>query len=196
MKKRPYKLRKRALGQERTRQRIVDAAIELHGTRGPKNTSISAVAKRAGVQRLTVYRYFPDEFALFTSCSSHWLSQNPPPNPEAWSGIATPERRTTAALTALYAYYRVTSPMLTLVYRDADEVEALKGPIQGFQGYLDVVRDSLVAVWRPDGRRSRLFLATVAHSIAFSTWSSLSGMGLSDSQICHLLLKWISTADA
>jgi len=196
MKKRPYKLRKRALDQERTRQRIVDATIELHGTLGPKNTSISAVAERAGVQRLTVYRHFPSEFALFTACSSHWLSMNPPPNPEDWAGIDDPRERTAAALKALCAYYRKTASMLTLVYRDADEIEALKGPVQGFQGYLDAVRDDLATAWKPDGRRSQLFSATIAHAIAFSTWSSLSGMGLSDHQVRRLLLNWISATIA
>jgi hypothetical protein len=33
--------------------------------------------------------------------------------------------------------------------------------------------------------------AAIAHGLAFSTWSSLSGLGLSDSQISRLLSGWI-----
>ena len=39
---------------ERTRQRIVEATIELHETVGTARTTISAIAEKAGVQRLTV----------------------------------------------------------------------------------------------------------------------------------------------
>src|SRR5215212_3358510 len=44
---------------ERTRQRIVEATIELHETVGTARTTISAIAEKAGGQRLTVYRHFP-----------------------------------------------------------------------------------------------------------------------------------------
>lgn len=184
-------MRKRAVDQDRTRQRIVEAAVELHGSLGPKNTSISGVAERAGVQRLTVYRHFPDEFALFSACTSHWLSQNPPPAFETWAHIADPAGRTGAALGALTAYYRRTGSMLRLSYRDLDEVKALQAPMQAFQAYLDAIRDDLVSAWRPKRRKPRLLTAAIAHALAFSTWSSLSGLGLSDSQISRLALGWI-----
>ena len=181
------------MDQERTRQRIIEATVELHSSLGPKKTSISAVARRAGVQRLTVYRHFTDEFALFTACSSHWLSQNPPPDPGAWMSIAEPARRTRTALAALYGYYRRTAAMLTLVYRDLDDVDALRAPVEAFQAYLDGIRDDLSKAWRPARRTRRMLEPTIAHALAFSTWSSLSGLGLSDLQITRLVLGWIAT---
>jgi AcrR family transcriptional regulator len=51
---RPYRLGRRAERQAQTRQRIVEAAVDLHATVGPATTSVSAIAERAGVQRLTV----------------------------------------------------------------------------------------------------------------------------------------------
>jgi AcrR family transcriptional regulator len=191
MEKRQYKMRKRALDHARTRQRIVEAAVELHGSLGPKNTSISSVAERAGVQRLTVYRHFPDEIALFSACTSHWLSQNPPPGFETWAHIADPAGRTGAALGTLNAYYRSTGSMLRLTYRDLDEVEALQAPVQGFQAYLDAIRDDLASAWCRKRRKPPLLKAAIAHALAFSTWSSLSGLGLSDSEISRLELGWI-----
>ena len=56
--------------------------MELHQALGPAKTTISAIAERAGVQRLTVYRHFPDERALLSACSSHYVVANPPPDPE------------------------------------------------------------------------------------------------------------------
>ena len=81
--------------------------------------------------------------------------------------------------------------MLRLTYRDLDEVEALQGPVQAFQAYLDAIRDDLASAWCPKRRKPRLLTAAIAHALAFSTWSSLSGLGLSDSQISRLVLGWI-----
>lgn len=191
MAKRTYTMRKRAASQEKTRRRIVEAAVELHGTLGPKNTSISSVARKAGVRRLTVYRHFPDEATLFAACSSLWLSENPPPDPQAWGNISEPSRRTRAALRALYAWYRENESMLRLATRDSDEVEALREPLQAFQAYLDAIGTDLATCWHPQGRRPRSLVATIAHALAFSTWSSLHEQGLADARIGRLVTSWI-----
>ncbi len=69
---RKYELKQRAEKMSETRMRIVEATVELHEKLGPARTTISAIADRAGVQRLTVYRHFPDERSLFRACSGHW----------------------------------------------------------------------------------------------------------------------------
>ena len=53
---RKYELKKRAERQEETRLRIVEAAVELHRTKGPARTTFSDIAALAGVQRHTLYR--------------------------------------------------------------------------------------------------------------------------------------------
>ena len=53
---RKYEMKRRARRQEETRQRITEAAVELHQALGPANITISAVAERERVQRLTVYK--------------------------------------------------------------------------------------------------------------------------------------------
>ena len=73
-KARSYRMGKRLEDVEETRRRIVEAAVELHGTVGPLHTTFSGVAAEAGVQRSTVYRHFPDEAALFGACTSHWFA--------------------------------------------------------------------------------------------------------------------------
>src|SRR5215218_8885872 len=66
---RKYQLKKRAERQEETRRRIVEATVDLHQTVGPARSSVSAIAERAGVQRHTYYRHFPDERSLYLACS-------------------------------------------------------------------------------------------------------------------------------
>src|SRR5215204_5749017 len=103
--RRPYRKRRRAELEAETRVRITEATVDLHGSVGPARTTISAVADRAGVQRATVYRYFPDEDALFDACSSHWMAQHPLPDPAAWAKIEDPEERLRTALSELYEWY-------------------------------------------------------------------------------------------
>src|SRR5438876_5193774 len=102
---RPYRLGRRAERQAQTRQRIVEAAVDLHTTVGPAATSISAIADRAGVQRHTVYAHFADETALFHACSSHWIGNNPFPDGAEWLEIVDPGERLRRALGDVYAWY-------------------------------------------------------------------------------------------
>ena len=101
--KRPYRKRRRAELEDETRLRITEAAVALHGSVGPARTTVSAVAERAGVQRATVYRHFPDERSMFAACSAHWIAANPLPDLGAWARIADPGERLRTALTELYA---------------------------------------------------------------------------------------------
>lgn len=191
MAKRKYTKRRRAEQEAGTRRKIVDAAMALHGSLGPRSTSISAVAERAGVQRLTVYRHFPDEYALFQACTSHWLALNPPPDPERWRALTDPEARSRTALSALYDYYRQTGYMWRLAYRDQDEVPALEGPMREFEQYLDAIRDGLVDAWAPAPGPVRALRAAAAHVLRYTTWASLAGEGLSDAEIAALAVAWL-----
>ena len=82
--KRKYELKKRAERQEETRRRIVEATVALHLEKGPAVTRISEIARRAGVQRVTVYNHFPYETSLLAACSSHWRALHPAPDPASW----------------------------------------------------------------------------------------------------------------
>src|SRR3954471_16099442 len=96
---RPYRQKLRAEQQAETRQRIVEAAVALHLERGPVQTSINAIAERAGVNRVTVYRHFPDTRTLLEACSAHAQRLHPPPDLGRWRAIEDPRRRTQVALT-------------------------------------------------------------------------------------------------
>src|SRR3954466_9721681 len=103
--KRRYELRKRAEDMADTHRRITEAAIDLHGSIGPSRTTLSAVAKRAGVERRTLHRHFPTEAGLFAACAAHYFAANPWPDLAAWRAIRDPEQRLARALDELYAYY-------------------------------------------------------------------------------------------
>lgn len=183
-------MRKRAQDVDRTRQRIVEAAVHLHGTAGPAATSIAAIAERAGVTRLTVYRHFPDDTALFTACSAHWLARHAPPDPGRWARIADPGQRLATGLTDLYRHYREGEPMLTLIHRDQHTIPPAVRELHraAFRRYVD----TLTAAWpRPaDPVRDAL----VAHAAAFTTWRSLCHeQHLTDRQAVHAMTTLVQT---
>jgi AcrR family transcriptional regulator len=166
-------MKARAELQERTRQRITESAVELHGTLGPSRTSLSAVAKHAGVRRSTLYRYFPDEAALFVACSGHWMSQHPLPDLEAWSVVTDPGKRLCMALTEIYAYYDGTELMLANLLRDLGVVEAVQQQFAQFLDYMEAARATLLVGRRERGRGAQRVRSAVGHALAFTTWRSL-----------------------
>lgn len=192
-KKRPYRMIERAKSQEETRLRIVEAAMHLHEEIGPRSTTISAIAERAGVQRLTVYRHFSDEAAVFQACTAHWLSLNPPPDPQSWAEITEPFERTKAALEAFYRYYAATRRMWTAAHRDVAEVQALQGPMEEFAGFLASVANDLSARFGATGKARERVEATISHAIAFPAWSDLDGK-MPDAEKIALIGRWLCGA--
>jgi AcrR family transcriptional regulator len=166
---RKYKLGLRAEQQAETRLRIVEAAVELHGTVGPARTSFSMVAEYAGVQRNTLYAHFPDERALLIACSGLSMERDPPPDAAPWRDIADKDKRLRTGLRAIYDWYARGAQLLSCVMRDAEshpivrEVSELRyGPVVG--SYVEVLGAGLNA-------RQRVMLGL---ALSFFTWRTLS----------------------
>jgi AcrR family transcriptional regulator len=184
--KRKYELKKRAEAMADTRQRITEAAVELHGTVGPARTTISAVAERAGVQRHTVYRHFPTEQDLFAACSAHFGERHPWPDPSSWEGLPD-------GLDQLYRWYEETDAMWSNVYRDAELVEAVPEAMKPLLVYLENARHAL-ATGLP---RRKAVSAAIAHAVDMNTWRSLvRDGGLKRSEAIDLVSAMVERAAA
>jgi AcrR family transcriptional regulator len=193
--RRAYRKRRRADLEAETRRRITESAVELHGTLGPSRTSISAVAKGAGVRRSTVYRHFPDEAALFAACSSHWAVENPSPDLDAWAAIAEPEERLRTALRQLYDYYRRTESMMSNLHRDEPLLATVKRQFAAFREYQAAARRTLMRGRPERGRARRRVEAAIGHALSFASWSSLTGeQGLTDGQAAELMSRLVAAA--
>ena len=161
-------MQKRAEQMDETRQRIIESTVRLHGTLGPAHTTIAGIARDAGVTRLTVYRHFPDDEAIFDACSAHWLAGQVLPDPVAWERIDDPVDRLCAGLSDLYRFYRDGEDMLTRVYRDRDAMPDRRR--RALVQRDDHLRDVLVEPFDSMDRRLR---AVVGHAVSFATWRSL-----------------------
>lgn len=184
-KTRPYHMRKRAEQVEATRQRIVEAAMRLHTTVGPARTTVSALAEEAGVTRLTVYRHFPDQEALFAACGQLWASRHPAPDPAAWHAIPDVEARARQALRELYRWYGDHGEELLPLHRDVAVIpstaqQAMREEHQRFA-------EALVTGTGIRGRARRRLRAAASHAVSVWTWHSLAvEQGLGDAEAAEL----------
>jgi AcrR family transcriptional regulator len=189
--KRKYELRARAERQDETRKRIAAATAELHEEVGPARTTVAEIARRAGVQRLTVYNNFPDERDLFRACQEHWLARHPPIDPGPALALGTPQARLEAVLSGLYAWYRSTEPMSGNVRRDRELVPALDALLAEttdvrLAGLVDVLLTGLAA--DDDGPELR---AVLALALDFWTWRRLASEGLDDHAAALLMTETV-----
>jgi AcrR family transcriptional regulator len=192
-----YKLKRRAERQEETRLRIARAAVELHGSVGPSKTTISALAEEAGVSRPTIYSHFPDELSLLKACSSLFLSEDAPPDPELWHDIADPEERLRGALAEVYTYYRRTERLLFNVLRDTegdDEVNAIVREVhKPMIAHWERMKNILATVWEvSEEMPQQLLRGAIGVALDFQTWRTMvRGQGLTDEQAIDLMVRMV-----
>lgn len=176
----------RAAAEEATRERIVCAIVALHEEIGPARTTVSAIAGRAGVERLTVYRHFPDEPSMLRACSAHWAALNPlPPMPAEGPDPLAAFRRT---ILSLYGWYRANAAMLVQITTDARKIPLVAELIAPIDAALDNAAAKLDANWP---RRSARRATTIRHALEFSTWRSLDRLAGNDRRAAALAVGWI-----
>lgn len=173
--KRRYELKRRAEHQSQTRQRIVEAAIELHASKGPARTTLSDIARLAGVQRHTLYRHFPDALSLGLACSGLYAERNPPPDVGPWLALRGDERLR-RGIGELYRFYERNEPMLGRVTADA-EVDPLTRQMTElrFGETMAAIRAALAAALP----RRKAAQAALDLALEFRTWQRLRRSGLS-----------------
>jgi AcrR family transcriptional regulator len=189
---RPYTLKKRAEQQAQTKQKIVEAAVELHSTVGPAATTLSMIAEKAGVQRHTLYAHFPDERSLFMACSGHVYERDPMPDAAPWRGISEPAERLSTGLRAIYDWFERNTGLLSNVMRDVEhhptvqEIQKLR-VMPVIKGWHEVLGDKLEA-----RQRAMLHLA-----LSFYTWRSLVPQaGLKQADAVETMVRAVLAADS
>lgn len=170
---RVYRKRARAQHEEETRQRIVDAALELHASEGFPGASISAIADRAGVGRVTVYRHFPDYDAILDACTSHYMALNPPPRVEQWESIDDPRELLQTLVGTTYDYFEANEPIFTHGMADAVTLPFLANRMAAIGAYWSGVRDWLLDRLMPGKTPGASSVALTGVLLSFSGWQAL-----------------------
>ena len=182
--KRRYELKARAEAQRATRARIAAAAVALHEEVGVGRTTVADIARRAGVQRVTVYNHFPDLRALLPACTAHWLAEHPQPDVRPALALEAPAERLRAVLTALYGWYRETAPMQRRVFGERTTVPELDAWLAESSDPMlaDLAATLSAGFAAHSGARALLALA-----LDFWTWQRLDAQGLDDAVAADLM---------
>jgi AcrR family transcriptional regulator len=193
--KRKYEKKQRAESEAQTRLRITESAVELHGTLGPAQTTMSAVAEHAGVPRSTLYRHFPDERSLFGACSAHWAEANPPPDIGRWAEVDDPSERLNLALAEMYAYYRRAGGMIDKLLRDEDAVPVVAEKFAAYHQFLAMAAKLLMQGRGLRGNAAKRTRAAIGHALAFRTWQDLAeAQSLDDDQAVDVMSRLVAAA--
>ena len=169
---------KRAAAVALTRQRIVDAARELHGRQGIAATSWDDIAARAGVGVGSVYRHFPSLDELIPACGEITMQAVALPDAATvralFENATEPAERIERLVREAFAIYERGAPELRAtrleadvhprVAQDRDQLEAsLSALVDTALGPLDAT---------PQDR------AVARAMVDLNTWEALRDQGL------------------
>lgn len=194
MAQRGYRMNERAKAQDETRERIVQATMQLHDEQGVALTSFADVAKRAAIGVATVYRHFATPGALVMACGAHvWAEMAPPLSdhaPAAFAGLGTLEKRLQRLVDELDAFYRRGALRLDRAATDRDRVPELDGFLCSVEAGVSAwVREAVKNQGLPEPAIQLLMALT-----DFPVWQSMQRIGIDDADRNRLMVQVLSWA--
>ena len=178
MSPRKYDMGKRAAAVAQTRQRIVDAARELHSEQGIAATSWDDIAARAGVGVGTVYRHFPSLDELIPACGEIAMQVVALPDasrvPALFEHATESAERIERLVREVFAIYERGAPELRAIRRECDVHPRVAQDRDQLEASLSALVDTAL---RPlDATQQDRAVARAM--IDLNTWEALRDQGL------------------
>lgn len=185
---RRYKMGTRSTAVEKTKDRIVQAAKELHATQGIQGTSYTEIADEAGVSMATVYRHFPTLAELIPACASSIIVLQPL-TPESiaalFQGKAQSWQRLAWVIQGTCECYERDGGWLQAARREGDLIPPLTEIVQEQQKGLRTLVEAALAGLEVTTRQVQVLAALMD----FPLWKSLREMGLTPSEATDQVLQ-------
>ena len=184
---------KRAATVARTRQRIVDAARELHGEQGIAATSWDDIAARANVGVGTVYRHFPSLDELVPACGEITMQlvalPHPATAPALFEHAAEPAERIERLVREVFAIYERAAPVLRAIRREADVHPRVAQDRDALEASLSALVDTAFEPLNAaqDDR------AVARAMVDLNTWEALRDQGLAPAEAVAAISDMLAT---
>lgn len=191
---REYRMRKRAEAQDRTRERIIQATMQVHDEKGVAPATFAEIAARAGIGQATLHRHFPTLGDLVRACGRHVWQEMRPPVPEGaaavFDGARTNQDRLRRLVEELDAFYERGELRLALAARDRQLVPELDGFLTAVEaGIAALVR---AALQDADGRDPAV--PVVIALTSFAMWQQFRRSGLPAAELPELKVRILGCA--
>lgn len=171
MSPRPYRQKRRARAQLETRNRILDATVELHARQGALGTSYAQIAEEAGVSTQTVYNHFPNLGELVGGCTSHVAARAPELDARCFEAGENAAERLELLAAAVYRQLEFMAPWLRLGLGESEHIPELAAILKREQGALkSLLRQAIKGEYRatPD------FLDAALALLSYPTWKTMT----------------------
>jgi AcrR family transcriptional regulator len=191
---RKYKMGRRAEAQDQTRERILQATMQLHDEQGVAPTTLTQVARRAGVGPATVFRHFPTVNQLVQACGQHVWIEMRPPMPDAaaavFAGIESTDARLAKLIDELDDFYGRGSLRLGLAGRDRELVPELHGFLMAVEAGVEALVREALAKSSPSEEEIQVALALTG----FPVWQALNRLGLPRAELAAMKVRFLKCA--
>jgi AcrR family transcriptional regulator len=118
-------MQRRAEQVAQTRERIVDAAVELFAQRGARATTMTEVARVADVSPATVTNHFATPDLLLEAVVARLMADIQVPDPSTFAGTRSLAARIRALTASMFAFYERTSCWFNLLGAELTEIPVL-----------------------------------------------------------------------
>ena len=166
---------RRASAAARTRRRIIEATLELHGEQGIAATSWDDIAKRAGVGVGTAYRHFPSLDELIPACGEITRQVLALPDPRAvFEPGDAPAERIERLVREAFAIYERGAPQLRAIRNEPGVHQNVAQAGEEVEASLAALVDAAVEPFEV-GAADR---ALVRAMVDLNTWEAMRAQGL------------------
>ncbi len=180
---------RRSAASEATRLRVVEAAVALHGERGPAATRWPDIAERADVALGTVYRYFPTYAELMPACTSHAGQYTRPPTAEIFNRCQSAADRLAVLVREFFAFYERAAAWLRHGDCDRRKIPALDAIYRRREAAFEALVRLAVG---PGAHAHDVDMAVALTS--FSTWRTLQDRAVptavATTLVTDVLMRW------
>ena len=178
MSPRPYSMARRAATADATRDRILEATLDLYRKQGIAATTMAQVAERADVARATVLNHFGGTNGLTTAAIEAIADSLSLPTIAIFDGASSRAERLRRLTVALYELYERSTPWFAVLQADLRSVAAMRRRDRRF--WTDMRK--LFAEALGPLRSRRRVMATVAGLTSPATYGALKEAGLTSAE--------------
>ena len=171
---RSYSMQRRSEHVAQTRERILDAALELFSKRGAQATTMNDVARRADVSPTTVTNHFPTNESLIEAVIDRVLADVQVPDSTIFTGTRSLAGRLRVLTVAMFAFFERTVHWFELLGDELVEVPALARAEAAFWDSIRQLYEQALA-----GSDDALLAKATAGLLHPATFGALKAAGMS-----------------